>query len=68
MLPMISQGRIGPDAVHALVDFANYYPVKATRGLWSALRGRPAPKSEGQGHLDMKPAGATGLEPDADSP
>jgi hypothetical protein len=68
MLTMISQGRISSDAVNALVDFANYYPVKATRGLWAALRGRPAPKSEEQGRTGGESAGAAAPEPDEDSP
>jgi hypothetical protein len=67
MLTMISQGRITPEAVRSLVDYANYYPVKATRGLWRALRGRPTPTSEEQGSTDIKSAGAAAPEPDGDS-
>ena len=68
MLTMISQGRITPEAVMSLVDYANYYPVKATRGLWAALRGRPAPRTREQGRTGGESAGAAAPEPDGDSP
>jgi beta-glucosidase len=66
LLPMITQGRLEPSAATALVDYANYYPVRGTRALWAALRHRkPSPA---HGRTDISSAGAAAPDHDGDSP
>jgi beta-glucosidase len=67
MLPVSSGGRIDPAAAAAVIDLANYYPVRAVRDLWAAVRHRPAPKPGQRGRADTSPAGARSLDHEGDS-